>query len=108
MARNLIKPVILRPMKTLIYIPIVLIFAAVFLTGCSDPISRDNYEQIKTGMSQEEVFSLLGEPNEFESVELGELSGGTARWIGSEHMISVTFTNEKAAFKRFGEPPEAE
>ncbi len=76
------------------------------LVACADPINRENYAHIKTGMSQQEVFDLLGEPDEFQSVELGELSGGTAHWSGEQNTISVTFTNEKAAFKRFGSAPE--
>lgn len=80
------------------------LFLAIFsLAACSDPISRENYEKIETGMSQDQVFEILGEPDDFNSVELGELSGGTARWQGKTQTISVTFTNEKVAFKRIAE-----
>lgn len=95
-------------MKNLKKAPLVLVFAlALLLTACGDTVTRENYEKIETGMSQDEVIALLGEPQEFNSVELGELSGGTARWTGKTQSISVTFTNDKVAFKRIGESAES-
>ena len=53
-----------------------------------------------------QVIDILGEPDEFNSIELGELSGSTARWIGEQHAITITFGNDRVALKRFGDAPE--
>lgn len=84
-----------------------LLITGLLLSACGDAVNRANYERIETGMSQEQVFAVLGEPDEFNSIELGELSGATARWTGRKQTINVTFTNEKVAFKRIGESSEA-
>ena len=94
----------MRMIKTLKTAVSASLFLAIFsLAACSDPISRENYAKIETGMSQDQVLAVLGEPDDFNSVELGELSGGTARWQGKTQSISVTFTNDKVAFKRIAE-----
>jgi hypothetical protein len=46
------------------YTQIVLLACLLFLVGCGSPITKDNYAQIKTGMTIAEVESILGSGTE--------------------------------------------
>ena len=57
-------------------------------------------------MPEAEVFDLLGEPTDTESVSLGGLSATSATWKGSEGTIAIQFVNGKVLLKSFtSEPP---
>lgn len=70
------------------------------LTGC-DPVSRENYAKIETGMTMDEVVRILGEPTDLKSVGVGPLEVSTARWEGKKGTISIQFAGEKVRIKRF-------
>lgn len=76
-------------------------FAATFLlAACGSKISAENFERIRTGMSQQEVVAILGEPTETSAVSIAGLSGGMATWKDGNTVISVQFVNDKAQAKQ--------
>lgn len=79
---------------------------ALILGGCGNRVDRAHFERIETGMSQEEVVAILGEPDTIDSVSIGRVSGSTAQWRGGGRVITVVFANDEVTFKSFGDEPK--
>ncbi len=75
-----------------------LVFCFAVLMGCSK-VSQDNYNKVESGMSHEQVYSLLGKPDEVNSGSIGSLTASSETWIGSDHTISVKFANGEVKMK---------
>ena len=65
------------------------------LAGCGSKVSKDNYQKIKSGMSEKEVSDILGSPTETKDAGAGK----TLIWKSGDDTISVTFMNDKVAVK---------
>jgi hypothetical protein len=81
--------------------PLTLIAACALLAACGSPINQDNFNKIQTGMTLEEVQSILGKPDESSSANFGTISGGAATWKHDEVVITVQFVNDKVQFKQY-------
>ncbi len=81
--------------------PLSLLLACAVLSACGTRINQDNFDQIQTGMTLEEVRSILGKPDESSSASFGTISGGTATWKHDDAVITVQFVNDKVQFKQF-------
>lgn len=73
------------------------------LAACSR-VSEENFGRIQDGMTEEQVMSILGKPNEANSVSVLGVSGTTSRWVGNDAVITVRFVNGKVALKSFDKP----
>jgi len=73
---------------------LIFLAAALLVTGCSK-MSKENYDKIKTGMSYEEVVSLIGKP-EGCSEALGLSS---CEWKSGKSEISVSFIGGKVSLR---------
>jgi hypothetical protein len=73
----------------------------VLLFGCGSKVNQENFDKIKTGMTLEEVKTILGEPGETSSVGLGPMSGTSAIWKTKGGRVSIQFVNNKATIKSF-------
>lgn len=80
--------------------PLAAALAALFLAACGSKISAENFERIRTGMSQKEVAAILGEPTETSAVSVAGLSGGMATWRDGNTTISIQFLNDKVQAKQ--------
>lgn len=70
--------------------------------GCSvDKISKENFDRIKTGMTEAEVQAILGPPTESTGVDVTVFSGTTSIWKKSDTVISIQFVNGKVVAKQF-------
>lgn len=79
---------------------VALMCTCVVCSACSK-INESNFSQIKTGMTKQEVFRILGEPTKFESVDLAGMTGATAIWTDKHTEITIQFFNDKVAIKSF-------
>ncbi len=61
------------------------------LAGCSK-LSMDNYQQLKTGMSYDEVTAIIGKPNSCEEA----LGTRSCIWGDDQTQIKAAFLAEKA------------
>lgn len=86
--------------------PLSLLLACALLSACGSRINQENFDQIQTGMTLEEVTSILGKPDESSSASFGTISGGTATWKRDETVITVQFVNDKVQFKQFANNTE--
>lgn len=68
------------------------------LVGCSKA-NQDNYQKVESGMTQEEVYSILGKPDEVNSGSIGSLTASSETWNGKDHTISVKFANGEVKMK---------
>jgi len=73
---------------------------AALLAACSKA-NQENFARIENGMTQEQVFDILGKPTESSSRDLLGVSSTSAKWIGAEAVVSIQFVNGKVRLKRF-------
>jgi type IV pilus biogenesis protein CpaD/CtpE len=76
------------------------VLAALALAACGSKVTAENFARIQTGMTQQEVVALLGEPTETSAVSIGGLSGGMSTWRDGNTTISVQFLNDKVQAKQ--------
>ena len=75
------------------------------LVGCpGSKITKENFDQIKLGMTQEEVQRILGPPTEASGLEIPVFSGTMSKWARGDTVISVQFVNGKVVAKEFSKP----
>jgi hypothetical protein len=89
----------MHPFKHLMLLTCTLLFV-----GCGgNPITKDNYSEIKTGMTLAEVESILGGGTEQASSDAS--FGGIAIdmksmvWQDEDKIISITFSHDKVQAK---------
>lgn len=78
--------------------------SALLLTACSK-ITQENYAKIRNGMTEQEVIDLLGPAAESGGMSVLGVSGGSAKWVAKDAVISIQFVNGKVVGKRFSQPP---
>lgn len=72
--------------------------ALLLLAACSK-VNADNYAKISTGMTRDEVHSILGSPDDASGGGIGDLTMTTETWKGSKQVIHVNFVGDKVALK---------
>lgn len=73
--------------------------AAVVLVAACSRATAENYSKIQAGMTRDEVYEILGKPDEVSGGGLGKLTISSETWKGSKQTIHVTFGGEKVALK---------
>jgi len=77
------------------------LLAAVLLVGCTEPVSISNYEKIESGMTEAQVYTILGEPDTADSIDLGGFSGTLATWESRNAMITIQIFNGEVWGKQY-------
>ena len=90
-------------MKFLLRFCMILI-CAIFLSGCMQRLTQENFDKIQTGMPMSEVITILGEPTASESVNFAGISGTSATWKNKNTVITIQFLNDKVQIKAFSHP----
>ena len=70
------------------------------LAGCGSKINEENFARIEDGMTEKQVFEILGKPTETSSVGALGVSGSAAVWKDEDARISVQFVNGKVRLKQ--------
>jgi hypothetical protein len=70
--------------------------AAVLLAACSR-VSAENYNKLEAGMSREEVYGILGKPDQVEGSGLGKLTISSETWRGGGQRIELSFIGGQLA-----------
>ncbi len=76
------------------------VLACLLISACSSKITAENFGKIQTGMSQQEVVAVLGEPTQSNAFDIAGLSGATATWQEGDTAISIQFFNGKVQAKQ--------
>jgi hypothetical protein len=92
-------------MKTTLRVFAVAVIAVLLLAGCSK-ITKENYDQVATGMTQDQVIQILGSPDDKSEMEMPGLGlGKTETWGwhtgSSERQILIQFQNGRVALKNW-------
>jgi hypothetical protein len=94
----------LRPLVCLVIVAALL---GPGLAGCAgSKITKENFDKIKIGMTQEEVQAILGPPTEASGIEIPMFSGTMSKWVQGDTVITVQFVNGKVVAKEFSKPPK--
>ena len=80
--------------RTMTCLLIVLVIGSFLMVGCSNNLTKANYEKLKVGMSYQEVTAILGAATEC-SEALGTKS---CTWGNDQKNIKVKFVADKAIF----------
>ncbi len=75
--------------------------ALLLLSACSK-VTADNYAKISSGMTRDQVHSILGAPDDSSGGGIGDLTMTTETWKGSKQVIHVNFVGDKVALKSLG------
>lgn len=78
------------------HIALNILLGGCLLAGCDSPTfgpDKAVFDQVKAGMSREQVHDLLGEPDSMKGASIGSLSGQRDIWTGPEHRFSVQYLN---------------
>lgn len=77
---------------------IVIGLAMGILMGCfGSKVTEENFNQVKDGMTLDEIKTFLGEPTQSSLIGSGTLSAGTAEWQSQEGAtITIQFISGKA------------
>lgn len=76
---------------------------AALLVACSK-VNAENFAKIQTGMTEQEVYAILGSPSESTSREVLGITGTSARWVNGDAVITIRFVGGKVATKAFDKP----
>lgn len=73
------------------------------LVGCDSPspLSHEDFTRINSGMSEKEVYDILGEPDETSSLQVGGQAGISAVWKDDRSRITIQFLNDKVQVKQY-------
>lgn len=71
----------------------------VLLIAACSPVTVENYAKLEAGMSREQVYAILGKPDEVTGGGLGPLQFSAETWKGRRQVIQVSFGNDKLALK---------
>lgn len=74
------------------------LLAVVLVTACSRA-TIENYERIEAGMTREQVYEILGKPDEVSGGGLGKLTVSAETWKGHKQIIQVSFGGDTVALK---------
>jgi hypothetical protein len=73
--------------------------AAVILIAACSKVTPENYAKVSAGMSREEVYSVLGKPDEVSGGGIGKMVVSSETWKGPRNTIHITFGGESVALK---------
>lgn len=73
--------------------------AAVLLIMACSRATVENYDRIEAGMDREQVYEVLGKPDEISGGGLGKVTVSAETWKGHKQIIHVTFGGDKVALK---------
>lgn len=68
------------------------------LAACSK-VNPETYAKVEAGMSRDEVYALLGKPDEVSGGGIGTLTMSGETWRGNAHTVKITFAGDKVALK---------
>ncbi len=85
--------------KTLIRHALVLPLLAVVLIVACSRATPENYSRVASGMARDQVYDILGKPDEVSGGGIGALTVSTETWHGHDTTIKITFAGDKVRVK---------
>ena len=85
----------------LMILTVIALFSLCLAACDSLRLTQENFDKIRTGMTQAEVTAILGEPTESSSVDVAVFSGTASTWRKDGVVITIQFANGKVVAKQF-------
>jgi hypothetical protein len=79
------------------------------LAACGPGLTRDRFDQVKSGMTEAEVRAILGEPQKSESGSFLGISGTAYSYLEGSTKAEIVFVNGKVMTTNWSageKPPE--
>ncbi len=73
--------------------------AAIVLIAACTSVNTKNYQRIETGMTREQVYSIIGKPDQINGGGIDELWVSAETWRGRNQTIHVVFGGDSVAVK---------
>jgi len=73
---------------------------ALLLAACSK-VDQAHYAKVASGMSEEQVYDILGKPDEASSRDLLGVSTTSAKWVSGDAVITIQFIDGKVRLRSF-------
>ena len=73
---------------------IAILLLTVALAACSKA-TPENYAKLDAGMTRDQVYAILGTPDDISSHAIGGLTTESATWKGPHNTIEVRFVGDK-------------
>ncbi len=78
-----------------------LVIPGLALLSWGNKLTKENYDKIQEGMSQPEVYNLLGRPTQKAAYSLNGLSGTQTLWKKSGKTVTILFTDNQVRTKTY-------
>lgn len=76
------------------YIYTLLVLCLMALVACGSKLTAENFAKIETGMKEEQVKEILGEPNKVATSDtMGILKGATYHYQSGQSTAKIVFVN---------------
>ena len=85
----------------LVILAVIVLFSLSLAACGASRLTQENFDKIRTGMTQAEVTAILGEPTESSSVDVAVFSGTASTWKKDGTTITIQFANSKVVAKQF-------
>ena len=72
---------------------------AILLVAACSSVNARNYQRIEPGMSRDEVYSIIGKPDEVSGGGIDKLLVSAEVWRGRDQTIRVVFGGDSVAVK---------
>ncbi len=76
---------------------------ALLVAACSK-VSQENYAKTRNGMTEQEVYAILGRPTEQSSRDLLGVSATSAKWVAGDQVVNIQFVDGKVVLRSFDKP----
>jgi len=76
---------------------------SLLVAACSK-VDQEHYSKIENGMSEEQVYDILGKPSEASSHDILGVTTTSARWESADAVITIQFVGGKVRLRSFDKP----
>jgi hypothetical protein len=76
---------------------------ALLIAACSK-VTQENYAKVRNGMTEQQVYAILGQPTEEASRDMLGMSATTAKWVSGDTVINIQFVGGKVVLRSFDQP----
>ncbi|HXZ92419.1 MAG TPA: outer membrane protein assembly factor BamE [Burkholderiales bacterium] len=76
---------------------------ALLVAACSK-VDPEHYARIHNGMTEQQVYDILGKPDETSSGGFLGVSTTSAKWVSGNAEINVQFVDGKVVLRSFDQP----
>jgi hypothetical protein len=73
---------------------------ALLLVACSK-VDQEHYAKVTNGMSEAQVYDILGKPDEASSRDVLGVSTTSAKWVSEDAVITIQFVDGKVRLRSF-------